>query len=97
MSKDLVCQEQEIKHNNAIKQYYIKKKEDIKEHNPNWLQIPDHPNKVLIAGGNVLLNLINYQPDIDKIYLYSKDPYEAKYQLLISKIESTEFKCFNDS
>ena len=27
---------------------------------------------------NALLNLINYQPDIDKIYLHAKDPYEAK-------------------
>ena len=26
---------------------------------------------------NVLLNLINHQPDIDKIYLYAKDPYEG--------------------
>ena len=34
---------------------------------------------------NALLNLINNQPDIDKIYLYSKDPYEAKYQFLIKK------------
>ena len=33
---------------------------------------------------NALLNLINNQPDIDKIYLYAKDPYEAKYQLLIN-------------
>ena len=24
-------------------------------------------------------NLISHQPDIDKIYLYVKDPYEAKY------------------
>ena len=28
---------------------------------------------------NSLLNLINNQPDTDKIYLYVKDPYEAKY------------------
>ena len=34
---------------------------------------------------NALLNLINNQPDIDKIYLYAKDPYEAKYQYLIKK------------
>ena len=33
---------------------------------------------------NVLLNLIENHPDIDKIYLYAKDPYEAKYQYLIS-------------
>ena len=45
---------------------------------------------------NALLNLINNQPDIDKIYLYAKDPYEAKYQLLINKRESTGLKHFND-
>ena len=45
---------------------------------------------MLIIGGsgsgktNSLLNLINYQPDIDKIYLYSKDPHEEKYQFLIN-------------
>ena len=45
---------------------------------------------------NALLNLINNQPDIDKIYLYAKDPYEAKYQFLINKRESTGLKHFND-
>ena len=35
-------------------------------------------------------------PDIDKIYLYAKDQYEAKYQFLISNRKSTEFKHFND-
>ena len=30
---------------------------------------------------NALLNLINNQPDIDKIYLYSKDPFEARYHI----------------
>ena len=38
---------------------------------------------------NSLFNLINQQSDIDKIYLYVKDPYEAKYQFLINKREST--------
>ena len=33
------------------------------------------------------MNLINSQPDIDKIYLYAKDLYEAKYQYLINKRE----------
>ena len=36
---------------------------------------------------NKSLNLIENQPDIDKIYLYAKDPYEAKYQHLINKRE----------
>ena len=41
-------------------------------------------------------NLINKQPDIDKIYLYAKDPYEANYQFLINKRETTGLKHFND-
>ena len=45
---------------------------------------------------NVLLNLINNQSDIDKIYLYAKDPYDAKYQFLINKRESTGLNHFND-
>ena len=59
------------------------------EHNKNLPYIPDHPYKILIIGGsgsakmNVLLNLIENQPDIDKIYFYAKDPYEWKYQYLI--------------
>ena len=62
-------------------------KEDIKEHNPNWSEIPDHPYMILIVEGsgsgntNALLNLINHKPDIDETYLYAKDPHEAKYQL----------------
>ena len=44
-----------------------------------------------------LFNLISYQPDIDKIYLYAKDRYEVKYQFLINKWESTGSKHFNDS
>ena len=66
-------------------------KEGIKEHNPNWSEIPDHRRRILIVGGsesgktNALLNLINHEPDIDNIYLYAKDPYVAKYQLLLTK------------
>ena len=41
------------------------------------------------------MNLINNQPDIDKIYLYSKDPYEAKYQYLINKREKVKLDHFN--
>ena len=61
------------------------------EHNLKWPYISDHQQRILIIGGsesgktNALLNLINNQSDIDKIYLYAKDPYEAKYQYLIKK------------
>ena len=81
---------------------YIKK-EDLREHNPNWPQIPDHPYQMLIIGGsgsgktNSLLNLINHELDINKMYLHAKDRYEAKYQLLINKRESTGLKLFDDS
>ena len=77
-------------------------KENIKEHNPSRPKIPDHSYRILIFGGsgsgktNSLFNLINEEPDIDKIYLYAKDPYEAKYQFLINKRESTGLKHFND-
>ena len=27
-------------------------KENMKEHNPNWPQIPDHPYRILIIGGS---------------------------------------------
>ena len=60
-------------------------------HNPNWSYTPDHPYRILIIVGsglektNVLLNLTKHQrPDIDKIYLYVKDSFESKYQLLIN-------------
>ena len=45
---------------------------------------------------NALLKLINDQPDIDKIYRYAKDPYEAKYQYLINKREKVGLGHFND-
>ena len=46
-----------------------------------WPFILDHLYRILIIGGlgsgktNALLNLINNQRDIDKIYLYTKDRY----------------------
>ena len=45
---------------------------------------------------NALLNLRNNQPDIDKIYLYAKDPYEEKYQYLINKREKVGLDHFKD-
>ena len=77
--------------------------ENIIEHNNSkWPYIPDHPYRILIVGGsgsgktNALLDLINNQPDIDKIYLYAKDPYEKKYQYLINKREKVGLNHFND-
>ena len=72
------------------------------EHNSKWPHIPDHPYRILIIGGsgsgktNALLNLRNNQLDIDKIYLYAKDPYEAKYQYLINKCEKVGLDHFKD-
>ena len=49
-------------------------KEDRKEHNPNWPEIPDHLHIILIVGGfrsekiNTLHNLINHEPDIDLFF-----------------------------
>ena len=40
--------------------------------------------------------IIENQPDIDKTYLYAKDPYEAKYQYLINKRESVGINPFNN-
>ena len=66
--------------------------------NPNWPYISDDPYGILIIGDlrsrktNVLLNLIKHQPDIDKIYLYIKDPIESKYQLLINWREKVGIK-----
>ena len=45
---------------------------------------------------NVLLNLIENQPDIYEIYLYAKNQYEAKYQYLINKREGVGMIHFND-
>ena len=49
-------------------------KDNVKEHNPNWPEIPDCPYRILIIGGSgsgktsSLFNLTSQQPDIDKIY-----------------------------
>ena len=76
--------------------------ENKSEHTKSWPYTPDHPYRILIIGGsgsvkaNVLLNLIENQPDIDKIYLDAKDPYEAKYLYLINKREGVGIDHFND-
>ena len=73
------------------------------EHNEKWPYIPDHPYRILIIGSsgsgktNTLLNLINEQKDIDKIYLYAKDLSELKYEYLIKNHENAGIKHLNDS
>ena len=61
-------------------------KEKNKIHNEKWPYIPDHPYRILIIGwsgsgktNTLLLNSINEQKDIDKIYLYAKYLSESKY------------------
>ena len=55
-------------------------KGDIKEDNLKQPEIPDNPYRILIILGsgsgktNALLNLVNHEQDIDKNYLYAKDP-----------------------
>ena len=58
--------------------------------------------QILIIGDsgsgktNTLLNLINEQKDIDKIYLYAKDLSERKYEYLIKNRENAGIKHVND-
>ena len=73
-------------------------KQNIKEHNPNQAQFSDHPDTALITKSsgsgktNILFNLISHQSQYYKIYLYTKDQYEAKYH-----VESRGLKHLNDS
>ena len=107
-TKDLTCKKKKQMFNFERKKKKRKKQMfnfdlTLKEYNPNWPKITDHPCPILIIGGsgpvktNALLNLINHEPDINKMYLYAKDPNEPKYQLLINRRKSTAFKYFNDS
>ena len=72
--------------------------------NQNWPNIPDHSYRIVIIGSlksgktNMILNLMKYQRrDIDKIYLYVKDPFESKYQLLINRREKIRTKKLKNS
>ena len=64
-------------------------RENIKDHNLNWLQILDRHSG---TRKHVLLNLVTHQPEIDKIlYLY-----KPKYQLLIKKCKNVDLQHCND-
>ena len=77
--------------------------ENNKKHNEKWPYIPDHPYRIIIIGGsgsgktNALINLINEQNDIDKIYLHARDLSEPKYEYLIKKREDVGIKHVNNS
>ena len=76
--------------------------ENNKKHNEKWPYIPDHPCRILIIGGsgsgktNALINLINEQKDIDKIYLYTGELSEPKYEYLIKKRQDVGIKHINN-
>ena len=67
--------------------------ENNKEPNEKLSYIPDHPYRILIIGGsgsgkaNALINLINEQDDIDKIYLCAKDLSKPNYKYLIKNMK----------
>ena len=73
------------------------------KHNEKLPYIPDHPYRILVIGGSgsgktkTLLNLINEEEDIDKIYLYAKDLSEPKYEYLIKNRKNAGIKHLNDS
>ena len=48
-------------------------------HNRYWPYIPDHPYRILITGVSG-----SGRPGIDKIYLYVKDAFKSKCQLVIN-------------
>ena len=71
--------------------------------NPNWPYIPDHLYRILIIVGSgsrkayALLKLTkNQRPDIDKIYIYVKNSFESKYQLLNKGRKKVGIKTLKD-
>ena len=73
------------------------------EHSEKSAYLHDHPYRIIIIGGsgsgktNALINLINEQNDIDKIFLYARDLSEPKDKYLIKKHEDAAIKHLNNS
>ena len=76
--------------------------ENNERHNKKWSYISDHPYRILIVGDsgsgktNALLNLINGQDDIHKIYLWANDLSKPTYEFLIKKCKDVGIKYCND-
>lgn len=76
--------------------------ENTQERNPRYPQISNHLYRIQVQRGsgsgrtNVWLNLINYQSEIYKIFLYAKDLYEPKYHYFINNIEKVSLKHTKD-
>ena len=82
--------------------------ENNAEHNLRWTYITDRLYRILINGSsasgktNALFNLINEQDrykstSVGKIYLYTKDLNEPKYQILIKKCKDIGTKYLDNS
>ena len=54
--------------------------EVIEERNSSWSKFTDYSYIILVIGGsrsgktNLLFSITSHQSDVDKIYLYAKDP-----------------------
>ena len=64
-SKYLVSEKEETECNSVIKRYKERltltmSQKNLKEHNPNWQQIPDYSYRILIAGGSGPVNEIYF-------------------------------------
>ena len=70
------------------------------ENNEKWSCISDHLYRIFIIEGsksektNSLINLLNEQDDIDKMFLYAKDLSEPWYEYLIKKTQKCRNKTF---
>ena len=76
--------------------------ESNKKRNEKWPYIPGHPYRIIIIGSSglgkakALINLINEQNDIEKIYLYARDLSEPKCEYLVKKREDAGIKHLNN-